>query len=174
MHMKLSLHLIKFITYAYLSPDLIASFSARDLWNCIHSGPILPVVVKTNGVKVPCSICITRSLYSLFFASSCLLRMDGMDELTWEAQSAFVTLTSKKAFWPLRQKPRALMSRRASALVLELRPERISVVTGWRWGSDSTSVKLSKAGMSQNNEWHHVEHWWNPLFYNSLHVIHQI
>ena len=33
------------------------------------------------------------------------------------------------------------MSRRASALVLELRPERISVVTGWRWGSDSTSVQ---------------------------------
>ena len=81
-HMKLSLHRIKFITYEYLSPDLVASFSARDLWNSKHSGPILPVVVKTNGVKVPCSICITRWLYSLFFASSCFLSMDGMEELT--------------------------------------------------------------------------------------------
>ena len=138
-HMKLSLHRIKFITSEYLSPDLLEIFSANDLWNCRHSGPILPATVNTNGVKLPCSICMTRSFYVLFFSASCFLRMEWIEALFCEALSGLVTLTSKKAFWPLRQNPRALTSNRASALTLALRAERSSVVTGCRWGSDSTS-----------------------------------
>ena len=59
MAMKLSLHLMKLMASLYFSPVLSESFSARALWKMMLSGPIHPVVVKTNGVKVPCSTCIT-------------------------------------------------------------------------------------------------------------------
>ena len=48
---------------AYCSPFLIAISSANRLWYLNHSLPISPVVVKTEGVNVPCSMSRTL-LYS--------------------------------------------------------------------------------------------------------------
>ena len=45
-----------------LSPFLFAISSASLLWYLTHSSGIPPVVVKTRGVKVPCSISITLLL----------------------------------------------------------------------------------------------------------------
>ena len=50
----------------------------------------------------------------------------------------FVTLMSKNAFWPGRQKPRARISGRASSPVS---PAICSPSRGWRGGSHSTSLQ---------------------------------
>ena len=64
----------KHIAYANICRCLVQNFLCQ--WSMIlHTfGSILPVVVNTNGVKVPCSICIARSLY---IYSSCFLRIHG-------------------------------------------------------------------------------------------------
>ena len=61
---KDTLALIQEIALEELSPFLFAICSARLLW---YSSAIPPVVVKTWGVNVPCSISITLSAYCLYF-----------------------------------------------------------------------------------------------------------
>ena len=51
------------VTSSYRSPVLVAILFASVLWNREASGAITPFTVKTNGVKVPCSISMTRWLY---------------------------------------------------------------------------------------------------------------
>ena len=60
--------LIQFIVLEYVSPFFTARSSASLAWNFLHSSPIPPVVVKTKGVNVPCSIKRTLLAYwpSLF------------------------------------------------------------------------------------------------------------
>ena len=49
----------------YSSPFLIAISSANLLWKRLHSTAMRPVVVKTKGVKIPCSTSRTLFAYSL-------------------------------------------------------------------------------------------------------------
>ena len=56
---KESLTLRNLMTSSYLSPCFTLIFSARALWKIEHSWPITPVVVNTNGVKVPCTTSMT-------------------------------------------------------------------------------------------------------------------
>ena len=100
-------------TSSYRSPRFVAIFSARDLWKMVHSWLITPDVVNTNGVNEPCSTSMTRRLYCLFLSISCFRRIALTVVLCWLLLSGLVIRTSKKAFCPFRQKPRARMSRRA-------------------------------------------------------------
>ena len=52
---KDTLERIHDIVVLYSSPFLIAISSANLLWKRLHSTAMPPVVVKTKGVKVPCS-----------------------------------------------------------------------------------------------------------------------
>lgn len=70
---KLIFALIHEIVEEYVSFFLFAINSARRLWYLVHSLLIPPVVEKTRGVKVPCSMSLTRSAYFRFFSSSCIL-----------------------------------------------------------------------------------------------------
>ena len=106
----------------------------------MHSWLITPDVVNTNGVNEPCSTSITRRLYCLFLSISCFRRIALIDASCWLLLSGFVILTSKKAFCPLHQKPRARMSRRAlSSRFADLRYPCL-LVTGWSVGSVSASL----------------------------------
>ena len=109
------LTLIYLMMSSYFSPLFLLIFSANAWWNFEHSWPIAPDVVKMSGVNVPCSISITRWLYSLFLLSSWVRRILCTVELTWLSDSALVIRTSKNAFWPARQNPLVRMSRRASS-----------------------------------------------------------
>ena len=60
------------IVVLYSFPFLIDMSSANLLWKRLHSSAMPPVVVKTKGVKVPCSPSKTLFAYSLFFSYSCL------------------------------------------------------------------------------------------------------
>ena len=62
--------LIHGIVLAYSSPFLIAISSANRPWCLKHSLPIPPVVVKTKGVNVPCSMSTTLLEYRRFFSFS--------------------------------------------------------------------------------------------------------
>ena len=55
-----SVHLIKNIIFSYFLPVLLAIFWVICLWNIEHSSPTLLETENTNGVKVPCSMFITR------------------------------------------------------------------------------------------------------------------
>ena len=59
------------IVVLYSSPFLIDMSSTNLLWKRLHSSAMPPVVVKTKGVKVPCSTSKTLFAYNLFFLSSC-------------------------------------------------------------------------------------------------------
>ena len=107
------------ITSSYFSPFFVLSFSASDLWYLAHSNPITPVVVKISGVKEPCSTCITRRLYWRFFSCSWWVRMVFIWVFFWLSLLMFVTRTSKKAFCPCLQNPRARIG-----------PVVVSLVTG--------------------------------------------
>ena len=61
--------LTKFTVSEYFWLVLWLSFSLSFLRKQEHSLAIPPVVEKTKGVNCPCSICITRWLYILFFPS---------------------------------------------------------------------------------------------------------
>ena len=56
--------LIHDMVFAYCTPFLIAMSSANRLWYLKHSLPIPPVVVKTKGVNVPCSMSRTLLEYN--------------------------------------------------------------------------------------------------------------
>ena len=131
---KESLTRINRVTSSYRSPVFVASFSASVLWNLEASGAITPLMVRTIGVKVPCSTSITRVLYLVFFVCSCERRIDLIGFEIWLSQSAFVTWTSKKACWPSRQKPLALTSRRAPSCVFADGRKRVAP-TGCSGGS---------------------------------------
>ena len=55
--------LIHEMVLAYCSPFLMAISRAKRLWYFKHSFPIPPVVVKTKGVNVPCSMSTEDSLW---------------------------------------------------------------------------------------------------------------
>ena len=61
---KDTLALIQAIVVAYFSPFLLAINSANLLWYLLHSSGILPMVVNTNGVNVPCPTSMTRLAYA--------------------------------------------------------------------------------------------------------------
>ena len=134
--MNESLHLIMLITFSYLSSYFLDIFSAICLWYIEHSFAITPLTEKTNGVNVPCSTSMMRLLYSLFFSFSCFDRIFSVD--IWRCDNAlvFVILTTKKAFCPSRQIPRALTSGRALSPAI---PFTISPSIGCNDGSTSTS-----------------------------------
>ena len=73
--MKESLTLKYLTITSYLSFFFTESFSAKALWNLVHSWLITPDVVNTSGVKEPCSTSIILLLYFRFFSFSCLFRM---------------------------------------------------------------------------------------------------
>ena len=98
------------IIFSYLSPVLIANRSATCLWNIEHSLTIPPETEKTDGVKVPCSVFIIRLLKFRFFSCSCFFRRISFVRWICDEEWVFVTLTSKKAFWPALHTPLALIS----------------------------------------------------------------
>ena len=65
------LHLIHPITWLYVSFFFSATRLASLFIVTVASGAIPPLVVKTKGVKHPCSISRTRLPYSAFFFLSC-------------------------------------------------------------------------------------------------------
>ena len=67
--------LIHDMVLAYCSPFLIAISSANRLWYLKHSLPIPPVVVKTKGVNVPCSMSRTQALFLILMHTIDLLRL---------------------------------------------------------------------------------------------------
>ena len=60
------------IDVLYFSSFLIEMSFANLMWKCLHSSAMPEVVVKTKGVKVPCSTSKTLFAYNLFFSYSCL------------------------------------------------------------------------------------------------------
>ena len=93
-----SLHRIIAITCEYRSPVFCEILSARCLCRQSASGSAPPFTEKTNGVKVPCSMFMIRSLYARFFTFSWFLSTCSSVRWHWEALFVFVTHTSKKAF----------------------------------------------------------------------------
>ena len=65
-----SLVLIHEDTTEYVSFRLSEIIEATCLKNIRHSGAIPPEQLNTSGVNVAFSICMTRSLYDLFFSVS--------------------------------------------------------------------------------------------------------
>ena len=82
-----------------------------------HSSPMPPFVPKTKGVKLPCYTSRTCSLYSLFFAFSCFLKISFVDEFWLDWALTCVTQISKNAVCPYFQNPLALMSNFDSSFV---------------------------------------------------------
>jgi len=68
---NLSFVLMYVMTDAYGSLHFSAIFSASLLFTLLHSGAILPVVVKTSGLNEDFSMSITLRLYLSFFSFSC-------------------------------------------------------------------------------------------------------
>ena len=64
------------IVVAYSSPLFSANMLANLFKKTVASGAVLPVVVHTRGVKLPCSISQTRCPYSRRFFGSCCLCVD--------------------------------------------------------------------------------------------------
>ena len=62
----------------------------RYFWSMRHSGPILPFVVKINGVRIPCSTSITRWLYFVFFLCWNLAKTDFNGWFACNAAFAFI------------------------------------------------------------------------------------
>ena len=89
--------LIQHMVVAKSSPFFNASSSAWQLWNLLHSSAIPPVLVKTNGVNVPCSTSKTRLLYCLFFSLSCSWNICFGDSSRYESAFGWHTRTSKNA-----------------------------------------------------------------------------
>ena len=85
--MKESLTLRYRTITSYLSFFFSESFSARALWNLVHSWLITPDVVKTSGVNEPCSTSIILLLYFRFFSFSCLFRTVSILVFCWLALS---------------------------------------------------------------------------------------
>ena len=99
------------------------------------------MLVKTNGVNVPCSTSKTRLLYCLFFSFSCSWNICFGDSSRYESAFGWHTRTSKNADCCLSQNPWAWTSSRASgALFAPLFSS--SPVISWRTGSVSTSVQI--------------------------------
>ena len=119
-----------------------ASFCASSVMNLSASLPVPPYGVNTRGLKEPCSISITRWLYIRFFSFSLLLKAVSSFWFRWLFANGLNTLTSKNAFCPFCQIPRALKSNRASsdelAPLLSTSPVSVS-----RCGSTSTSWHTS-------------------------------
>ena len=68
---NLSFVLMYVMTDAYGSLRFSAIFSASFLFRLLHSGAILPVVVKTRGLNEDFSMSITLWLCLFFFSFSC-------------------------------------------------------------------------------------------------------
>ena len=64
------------IVVEYCSPLFSTSMLANLFKKTVASGAVLPVVVHTRGVKLPCSISRTRCPYSRRFFCSCCLYVD--------------------------------------------------------------------------------------------------
>ena len=118
-----------------------ASFCASSVMNLSASLPVPPYGVNTRGLNEPCSISITRWLYVRFFSFSLLLKAVSSFWFRWLFANGLNTLTSKNAFCPFCQKPRALKSNRTSSdeLALLLSTSLVSVS---RCGSTSTSTNI--------------------------------
>ena len=97
-----------------------ASFCTSSVMNLSASLPVPPYRVNTRGLKEPCSISITHWLYVRFFSFSLLLKAVLSFWFRWLFANGLNTLTSKNAFCPFCQKPRALKSNRASSDELAL------------------------------------------------------
>ena len=103
---------------AYCSPFLIAISSANRLWYLKHSLPIPPVVVKTKGVNVPCSMSRTLLEYRRFFFILVRTICCGSRSL-YDSALGWQTLTSKNADRRCSQIPRAWISNFSSCALLD-------------------------------------------------------
>ena len=124
---------------AYCFLFLIAISSANRLWYLKHPFPIPPVVVKTKGVNVPCSMSRTLLEYRRFLSFSWIRQQRLQQQQQRLAtrrslyDSAFgcQTLTSMNADRWCSQNPRAWISNLASCALLDSE-------MSWRAGSVST------------------------------------
>ena len=128
-----------------------ASISAILLWRL--GTPETPFVANTRGVNVPFLIWSTRSLYWHFFSFSFLSKHLFSSKHLYLWACRLKTLMSKNTLWSGVQKPRALISRRASGLVLAVRSLRTSLVDFHKWWFRSHVVTdLLKKGRSDVTE----------------------
>ena len=84
------------ITWLYGEPVLSAIREANLLYITEADGPQPPVVAKTMGVKVSCSISQMRYSYSLLFSLSCFLYVDNRESDELDGANGLKTMTSKK------------------------------------------------------------------------------
>ena len=76
-------------------------FSARTFRKRFVSRPHPPFAEKTRGVKDPCSILITRSLYDFFFSFSFLLKSEVVVWFSYDLAKGFYIILI--GYWLLRK-----------------------------------------------------------------------
>ena len=96
----------------------LAIFSASLLFTLLHSGAVLPVVVKTRGFNEDFSMSITLWLYLSFFSFSCCWLTSVRDLPAYDCEVGCVIYMSKKVVSQLFHSPRAEISNLALSAVL--------------------------------------------------------
>ena len=97
--------------------------------------PMLPVVLKTRGVKDPFSTSTVLCSYDLFFIFSWWLRLECIENFRLDLAKGLNTLTSKNAICLLSQKSLATMSTLAWSWVVAVLQFSSSPVRGCNPGS---------------------------------------
>ena len=152
---------------AYSQSSFPLSMLARRLKVVVQAGPIPPAVEKTNGTKLAPSTSRTLCSYWRLLLRSCLECWLASDVLIAEGAFGWKTRTSNRDLekWSP-QKPRALISRRASLVTFALLGSS-SPSSGWRGGSccwiEATTASLplherhcdTKSAMSCSPGHHH-------------------
>ena len=155
------LHLSQFNMAAYSQSNFPLSMLARRLKVVVQAGPIPPAVEKTNGTKLAPSTSRTLCSYWRLLLRSCLECWLASDVVIADGAFGWKTRTSNRDLEKRSpQKPRALISRRASLVTFAWLGSS-SPSSGWRGGSSATSWHTSCITLAvkfRNSLWRNTEY----------------